>query len=620
MIDREEQQLVTSVPHELEPQSEAVVIRRRPMWPFFAVLGSIVLAVAGGIYWFVNRPDPFKVLIAVDVDGQWWEGSRPAAALADDIAAGLKKIGFEPIVGGDPKVDRILSKAKTPEEAARKLGAGFIISGSLGPEAIVHPIDGGFVELRTHANVEVRFIGDREGQTAQVPVSAWAAGRTKEEALDVLADRVSERLFDAAVPKILEHEAIKSKLDDGDITAVVKLKDAKTYVDLRAKRLDAAKKAYQKADQEHAEFAGNPSSITYHGGFHEQDYLAAIAPSAGGSSRALLLTADLSPYVHPLTMDLNWSYQLETLAWRDEHGKDQIVWTGYHVLGYPSAAPEGSPVVFVEDLFGRAKTLTVLDADGKSRRLRVESSARFDDPVVAPGGKAAALYERPCRECGSSFSVLSLADGKTLYHRKAATSDPSDEVKERYGGYAWLDRRQVVFAVQAKVPPAPDPEPDEADDKKATPDPKLGGQELRIVDIGTDPPTDRLIAQLDLGGSCQSPDASESGKSVVMTCASTDGWVLTFFDASTGEETRSTETGITPVFSPDGKRVAFVRDGDVYLMAVESKQVTRLTKNSFSERGPKFSPDGRRLYFESQQKDPNLDRRIASVVASVALP
>ena len=64
----------------------------------------------------------------------------------------------------------------------------------------------------------------------------------------------------------------------------------------------------------------------------------------------------------------------------------------------------------------------------------------------------------------------------------------------------------------------------------------------------------------------------------------------------------SFETG--PVWSPDGKTLAFASDRngnfDVYTIASEGGAVKRITTNSASEQPCAFSPDGKELYFTAQ--------------------
>ena len=66
----------------------------------------------------------------------------------------------------------------------------------------------------------------------------------------------------------------------------------------------------------------------------------------------------------------------------------------------------------------------------------------------------------------------------------------------------------------------------------------------------------------------------------------------------------------SPVWSPDGRRIAFdsKRDGnwEVYVMNADGTGVTRLTFNDAVDGSPSWSPDGRRIAFDSK-RDGNLE-------------
>ena len=52
-----------------------------------------------------------------------------------------------------------------------------------------------------------------------------------------------------------------------------------------------------------------------------------------------------------------------------------------------------------------------------------------------------------------------------------------------------------------------------------------------------------------------------------------------------------------PSWSPDGRSIAFLRDGDVYVMAADGSGATPVTSTSEAEIAPSFSPDGSTLVF-----------------------
>ena len=65
-----------------------------------------------------------------------------------------------------------------------------------------------------------------------------------------------------------------------------------------------------------------------------------------------------------------------------------------------------------------------------------------------------------------------------------------------------------------------------------------------------------------------------------------------------------------PAFSPDGRRIAFAsnRTGDVelFLLELESGEVTRLTNREGSDGQPTWLPDGRIVYVAFAEATPEL--------------
>ena len=57
-------------------------------------------------------------------------------------------------------------------------------------------------------------------------------------------------------------------------------------------------------------------------------------------------------------------------------------------------------------------------------------------------------------------------------------------------------------------------------------------------------------------------------------------------------------TDWAPAWSPDGRRIAFVRNGDIYVMDADGSRVRNLTRTRRArESGPAWSPDGRKIAF-----------------------
>jgi Tol biopolymer transport system component len=85
-------------------------------------------------------------------------------------------------------------------------------------------------------------------------------------------------------------------------------------------------------------------------------------------------------------------------------------------------------------------------------------------------------------------------------------------------------------------------------------------------------------------------------------------------DADGKNQTRLTKnTSVSPAWSPDGKRIVFMSPGDyndkvdsnddIYIMDADGKNQTRLTEDKESDVSPAWSPNGKKIAFQSDRDD-----------------
>lgn len=583
------------------PLSEdvAALVPKRRLWPVVLVL--VLLAGAGGAGAWVlgQRPEPLRVLVAIDIDGYWWEGSKPAATLADQIAVRLEKLGFEPVKGGDPEITRVLERARSPADAARELRASFVVTAELEPQVIEHPVEGGYFEVRVKGPVSLGWRQEPAREAGSV--SSWAGAKDKERALSLVAEGIADMTFDAVMPAIMQHASMREILE-GTATERAKLSLAKGYVELRDKRLAEALANYEQMSAKRLAEEQGKAKVTYHGAFDRAASLCASGPNG-----FLIKTTSARPFFAPSVNELRYVTELERVVWLTPGKNEQTLFEGYNVYGYANAGHGGKPVVLVEDLFGWAKTITLVGADGAARRLRVDPKHRFADPKIAPDGKAVALWDRDCSSCPAALLALSLPEGKDL-HR-------TDPKAVSLGGFAWIHAKTLIFLERPKAP-EPDPTAAESDAPEEKKEPE---QRIVAIDLGAAEPAPELLHTAVDGESFGSPAASPDGKIVAMQRRAHDGLHLAIYDRDARKVTAYDVGGWVenPSVSPDGKWIAFERGGDIALFSLETGKTRPLTKNPFIERYPVFSSDGSRVAFESRGRDPNFSSRSVSVIASV---
>ncbi len=569
-----------------------------------AIALAMVLLAGALAAFFALRPtrEPLRILIAVDAEGQWWDGSTTAARLLDGVVPHLKKLGFEPVDGGDAEIVKKLSGAATPEEAARRVEAAFIVTGALKIETTELGQAVGMVELRASGPI---LLAHYDGTAHEVGhVHTWSGANDKAEAVKLAAQSLGPQTFDVLLPGLMAHEAVQAIVKGSDTIAAGKLTAAKAYLEKRDSQLTFAKTSYRELEQKLAQSDRSPTKVTLHGPLNRQDGLCAI-----GANGFFARSSAVRPFYSPSHEGLGYFRELEKLYWQDAEGKQRVVFEGYNVLGYASGSPDGTTAVYVEDLYGAATALEVVRGTEPAKRVYVDAKLRLSEPKVAPGGGLAAAWGRECSRCPSALIVVDLKSGKELYR--------SDPKQAQLGGFVWLGPARLGVLLRSVAPAAGTG--DEDDDEEQVP-----SQSLQSFDFAAGPMATTTLGSVSGAAQLSLPTASGDGKRVIFTRYADDGMNLALYDETSAKlEPLPVARASEPALSPAGDKVAFVRGGEIeiYDLATQQTRSVTTTGDDYILRYPQFSLDGKRVYFEVRAKDPVFPKdRTVSAVGSVPVP
>jgi hypothetical protein len=590
--------------HEAEPDFKP----KRSKVGLALALVAVLAGVAGGAFLLLQPKEaPLRVLVAVEADGHWWDGSTTAARLLDNVVPYLERLGFDPIDGGDLEVVKALEGAATPEEAAERLGARFVVTGPLRVEITDLGAKIGVTEVRGSGTIHLAAVGGARRAVGEI--RTWAGAPHKDAALAFVSESLGFQTFDVLLPALMQHENVVQIRTGSDRIAAGKLSAAEVYLEKRKSQLGFADNAYAELERQFKATDRSPSKVTLHGPLRRQDGLCSVAPDG-----LFVRSNAIRPFYSPKTEVLQFFLELEKLEHVDHGGKTRVLFEGYNMLGYPSASDDGKVAAYVEDLYGAGTALSVAQGTAPPKRVPGDEKLRRSEPKLAPDGSLVASWTRPCPACPPFVAVQDLA-GKELYR--------SDPAHGTLGGFVWLAPRRLgvlLRGVREVAPALGHPVTKTGSEGPAGAE----SQTFSAVDLSVSPPVVNLLGSVSSDSKLALPSVDADGGRVVFSRYADDGMHLALYDAARSTlEPLAVESAFDPALSPAGDVVAFVRAGDVFVYDIAGKKPLPLTNtgNAFELRYPLFARDGKRVYFEVRVKDPVFPKeRSISTIGSVPVP
>lgn len=309
-----------------------------------------------------------------------------------------------------------------------------------------------------------------------------------------------------------------------------------------------------------------------------------LANSDGSGERKLPLSYppnDWSPDGKKLLYTSSISAEdLDIFVYDIESGKSVNITNNGAFDADPLFSADGSQVTFVSSRDGNKEDY-LMNADGSNVRRMTDHPATDAFPLLSPDGTQMV------------FDSNRVGENTDIYLKNVNDDLPPVKItdlpsNEEHRGHCWSpDGTKMVITSD-----------------------RSGKSNVYVTDV--EPYAAQVILSDD-SADLQYPSFSRDASKLVYQARTDDGRFairLHDMDEKSDRNVFSTETNVanlalSPVFSPDGLRVAFTNktggNSEIFTMNLDGTGLVNLTNNDASDSTPVYSSDGREIYFQSNR-------------------